>query len=79
MEDNRELLTEEAKEAKGKNAAVETAEGGERRAILVSVYSKRDEDEAMISLEELGRLLDTANGTLEGVVTQLRDKPDGRT
>ncbi len=79
MEDNRELLTEEAKEAKGKNAAVETAEGGERRAILVSVYSKRDEEEAMISLEELGRLLDTANGTLEGVVTQLRDKPDGRT
>ena len=79
MEENKEYFTEESKEIKGKPAAAETAEGGERRAILVSAYTKRDEDEAAVSLEELRRLLETANGTLEGVVTQLRDKPDGRT
>lgn len=79
MEEILDYTVNENEEPKGRAGALETAEGGERRAILVSAYSKRDEDEATVSLEELRRLLETANGTLEGVVTQVRDKPDGRT
>lgn len=78
MEDNFELITEADTEIDKEPAAL-ADEAGSRRAILVSAYSKKDEDEATVSLEELKRLLETANGTLEGVVTQVREKPDGRT
>ncbi len=78
MEDNFELITETDTEIDKEPAAL-ADEAGSRRAILVSAYSKKDEDEATVSLEELKRLLETANGTLEGVVTQVREKPDGRT
>lgn len=78
MEDNFELITETDTEVDKERAAL-ADEAGSRRAILVSAYSKKDEDEATVSLEELKRLLETANGTLEGVVTQVREKPDGRT
>lgn len=64
---------------KVKQTTQETDDSGAKRAILVSAYSKNDEAEAEISLEELKRLLDTAGGTVEGIVTQVREKPDGRT
>ncbi|MBR6917507.1 MAG: GTPase HflX [Clostridia bacterium] len=48
-------------------------------AILVSLFSGADDDDARISLEELSRLVDTAGGRALGVVTQTRDKPDART
>ena len=52
---------------------------GEKTAILVSSFSKNEEGEAKISVEELERLFDTAGGKTLGVLTQVRDKPDGRT
>ncbi|MBQ6263336.1 MAG: GTPase HflX, partial [Clostridia bacterium] len=52
---------------------------GRRTAILVSSYQSNGYDEAQISLEELERLLDTADGAVAGIITQVRDKPDGRT
>ena len=52
---------------------------GEKTAILVSSYSKNEEDEAKISVLELERLFDTAGGKTLGVLTQVREKPDGRT
>lgn len=54
-------------------------DNGKKAAILVSSYSKDDEDEAAISVEELKRLFDTAGGETLAVLTQVRDKPDGRT
>ncbi|MBR0302744.1 MAG: hypothetical protein IJQ80_02730, partial [Clostridia bacterium] len=66
-------------DVKGKSQMYETGESSERRAILVSAYDKRGEDEARISLEELGRLVDTAGGEVSTVITQMRDKPDGKT
>lgn len=53
--------------------------GGEKNAILVSSYSSAEADEAAISLDELKLLLETADGKTVGIVTQMRDKPDGRT
>ena len=50
-----------------------------KRAILCSVYKSSEEREAKVSLEELERLLDTAGGTVEAIVTQMRDAPDNRT
>lgn len=57
----------------------DVTEEGERRAVLVSAYSKNEENEALISLEELKRLMDAADGVTEGIITQVRDKPDGKT
>lgn len=53
--------------------------GALTRAILVSAYTKSEEHGALISLDELVRLVDTAGGEVVGTVTQLREKPDGRT
>lgn len=50
------------------------------KAVLVSVRtSKDDEHECEASLEELGRLLETAGGELCAEVVQLRESPDPRT
>lgn len=64
---------------KGKNILYETESGNNKRAVLVSVYSKKEESEATASLDELRRLADTADVECVGVITQVRDKPDGRT
>ena len=64
---------------KGKASGYDTETDGRKTAILVSVYSKNEESEALASFEELGRLFDTAGGECLGRVIQQRDKPDGRT
>ncbi len=64
---------------KGKNEIHEIVRDEHKNAILVSSYANSDADEAAISLEELERLLDTAGGRPLGIITQVRDKPDGRT
>lgn len=63
----------------GKKIIHETDTKGEKKGILVSVYSKSEEGEAMASFEELERLFDTAEGVCVGKVTQMRDKPEGKT
>lgn len=56
------------------------ADGEEKRlAVLVSVYSSRNEAEAEASLRELERLIDTAGGEAAAILTQVRDAPDSRT
>ncbi len=70
------LYTEENEVTNASNTIEADAE---KRAILVSSYSSPDAVEAMISLDELKQLLETADGTVAGVLTQTRDKPDGRT
>ena len=50
------------------------------KAVLVSVRTARDDEhECEASLEELGRLLETAGGELCAEVVQLRESPDPRT
>ncbi len=63
----------------GKKVIHETDTKGEKKGILVSVYSKSEESEAMASFDELERLFDTAEGVCVGKVTQMRDKPEGKT
>ena len=49
-------------------------------AVLVSVRTSRDDEhECEASLEELGRLLETAGGELIAEVVQVRENPDPRT
>ncbi len=52
---------------------------GDKYAILVSCYTADEADEAAISLDELKLLLDTAGGITVGIITQTRERPDGRT
>ncbi len=63
----------------GKKVIHDTDVKGEKKGILVSVYSKSEEADAMASFEELERLFDTAEGVTVGKVTQMRDKPEGKT
>ena len=50
------------------------------KAVLVSVRTARDDEhECEASLEELGRLLETAGGELCAEVVQVRESPDART
>ena len=50
------------------------------KAVLVSVRTSRDDEhECEASLEELGRLLETAGGELCAEVVQVRESPDART
>ncbi len=50
-----------------------------RPAVLVSVHKQGGEADCLKSLDELSRLLDTAGGETAGIVTQLKDPPDGKT
>lgn len=50
-----------------------------RSAVLVAIHKQGGEADCLKSLDELGRLLDTAGGKTEGIVTQLKDPPDKRT
>ena len=70
---------DESPARKGKSQMYETAESASRRAVLVSAYDKRDEEEAKISLDELALLLDTAGGSVSSIITQVRERPDGKT
>jgi hypothetical protein len=47
------------------------------RAIACAIYPQGGERECMVSLAEVGRLLDTAGAEMVATVTQMRDKPDG--
>ena len=49
------------------------------KAILVSIVTDGDSDEAEISLQELARLLDTAGGEVFATVVQNKSTPDPRT
>ena len=50
------------------------------KAVLVSVRTARDDEhDCEASLEELGRLLETAGGELCAEVVQVRESPDART
>lgn len=50
-----------------------------RPSVLVSIYPQGGEAECLSSLDELERLLETAGGEVKGIVTQLKDPPDGKT
>lgn len=63
----------------GKKIIHETDTAGEKKGILVTVYSKNEEPEAMASFRELEQLFDTADGVCVGKVTQMRDRPEGKT
>ncbi len=63
----------------GKGALHETEECRALRAVTVGVFEKGAESDAASSLEELSRLLYTAGVEVAGVVTQMREKPDGKT
>ncbi len=49
------------------------------RAVLCSVYPSRDSAFAEMSLDELNELTETAGGTVAGIVTQIKDRPDTAT
>ena len=49
------------------------------RAIACAIYPQGGERECLVSLAEVGRLLDTAGAEMVATVTQMRDKPDGVT
>ncbi len=49
------------------------------RAVGCAIYPQGGEAECMVSLSEVGRLLDTAGAEMVATVTQMRDKPDGVT
>lgn len=63
----------------GKGVLHEVECEGAKYGITVSVFSKNEEEKALASLKELSRLFDTVGGVVCGVVTQMREKPDGRT
>lgn len=50
-----------------------------RGAILVSIHPQGGEADCLKSLDELSRLLDTAGGETLGIITQLKETPDGKT
>jgi len=50
-----------------------------KKGILCAIHKQGEEDECMISLGELERLLDTAGGEAAAYMTQMRDTPDTKT
>lgn len=50
-----------------------------KKGILCAIHPQGGEDECLVSLRELERLLDTAGGETVAVLTQLRDVPDAKT
>ena len=52
-------------------------QNGLPRAIACAIYPQGGERECLVSLSEMGRLLDTAGAEMVATVTQMRDKPDG--
>lgn len=55
------------------------AENGTKKGILCAIHPQGGEEECLISLRELERLLDTAGGETVAILTQLRDAPDNKT
>lgn len=55
------------------------AENGTKKGILCAIHPQGGEEECLISLRELERLLDTAGGETVAILTQLRDAPDSKT
>ncbi len=54
-------------------------ENGPKLAVTVSVYGQGEEGKCLASLEELGRLCETAGAQVSGIVTQMRPAPDTKT
>ncbi len=50
-----------------------------KKGILCAIHKQGEEEECMISLGELERLLDTAGGEAAAYMTQMRDMPDTKT
>lgn len=50
-----------------------------KKGILCAIHKQGEEDECMVSLGELERLLDTAGGDCMAYLTQMRDTPDSKT
>jgi len=50
-----------------------------KKGILCAIHKQGEEEECMVSLGELERLLDTAGGECVAYMTQLRDTPDTKT
>lgn len=50
-----------------------------KKGILCAIHKQGEEDECMVSLGELERLLDTAGGDCVAYLTQMRDTPDSKT
>lgn len=61
------------------NRLTENKEDNGYRSILCAVYGQGEEEDAAASLDELESLLNTAGGEAVSRVTQMRDKPDGKT
>jgi len=54
-------------------------EDSPRRAVLCAIHPQNGEDECLISLRELERLLETAGGVSMAYLTQMRESPDSKT
>lgn len=54
------------------------ADTARKKAVAVSVFPQGGEAECLASLEELSRLLDTADADTAAIVTQMRPAPDAR-
>lgn len=50
-----------------------------KKGILCAIHPQGGEEECLISLRELERLLDTAGGETVAILTQLRETPDNKT
>ena len=50
-----------------------------KKGILCAIHPQGGEEECLIGLRELERLLDTAGGETVAILTQLRDAPDSKT
>lgn len=57
----------------------EKAESTPKRAILCAIHPQNGENECLVSLNELERLLETAGGVSLAYLTQMRDAPDCKT
>ena len=54
-------------------------EENHKKGILCAIHKQGEENECMVSLGELERLLDTAGGECVAYLTQMRDLPDAKT
>ncbi|MBE6569201.1 MAG: GTPase HflX [Ruminococcaceae bacterium] len=57
----------------------EQTESTPKRAILCAIHPQNGENECLISLNELERLLETAGGVSLAYMTQMREAPDSKT